>query len=200
MHQIEDYFVIISQTSLNQKISEEMIKELISNLNTHEKESHIGNVLLIIDATAIAGITHLKACILNALHAFKQKTNITKAINTEILLYISGYRQISRAIKEVGMNVNSEDLITIQLIPKSKFNNSMIFDFKNFINSLKILTKKFQKDVESLPLLNENKIIRMLSITKEEIDLFTIGKPKSFRKIAIEKLAIEKSAMLNLIK
>ncbi|HUU76935.1 MAG TPA: KEOPS complex subunit Cgi121 [candidate division Zixibacteria bacterium] len=200
MHQIEDYFVIVSQASLNQKFSEKMIKELVSKLNVHEKELHTGNVLLIIDAIAIAGITHLKACILNALHAFKQKTNITKAINTEILLYISGYRQISRAIKEVGMNVNSEDLITIQLIPKSKFNNKMIFDFENFINSLKILTKKFHKDVESLPLLNEDKIIRMLNITKEEIDLFTIGKSKSFRKIAIEKLAIEKSAMLNLIK
>ena len=201
MHQIEEHKAIFTHYRLNKELTKKEVDSLVTTILTKEKElSKDGIILLVIDASAIAGINHLKSCILNALHAFEEKTNIAKTINAEILLYISGYRQISRAIKEVGVNTRTTNLLTIQLIPNSNFQDKFITNFNRFFDVLKIQIHLIEEDVDEIPLLDEKKIIRLLEITPTEINLYSNEKSKKSREQAIEKIAIEKSALLNLLK
>ena len=201
MHQIEDYNAEFTHIELTKKLTEKEVDKLVAAILAKEKELTSSNIiLLLIDASAIAGINHLKACILNALHAFQQQTNITKTVNVEILLYISGYRQISRAIEEVGVNTKTTNLLAIQLIPKSKFQDNSFTNLNLLLNELNIQMNLILEDVNEIPLINEQKIIQLLEITPTEIDLYRNDNTDLSRKLAIERIAIEKSALLNLIK
>jgi len=51
----------------------------------------------------VAGAEHLFFASLNALNAFKQKTNLCKGLPMEILLFASAQRQIKNAIEELGL-------------------------------------------------------------------------------------------------
>jgi len=59
------------------------------------------------DAKLIAGWQHLYFAALNALKAFKNKTNISKNLAVECLLYASAQRQIKAALDLVGIRRNS---------------------------------------------------------------------------------------------
>jgi tRNA threonylcarbamoyladenosine modification (KEOPS) complex Cgi121 subunit len=55
------------------------------------------------DAILIATYQHLYFAILNALQAFKNKTNISKSLSMETMLYASAQRQIQKAIQRCGI-------------------------------------------------------------------------------------------------
>jgi len=63
-----------------------------------------GNVCLqFFDASLVAGSEHLHFAALNALNAFKSKTNISSNLAMETLLYASAQRQIKEAVKLIGI-------------------------------------------------------------------------------------------------
>jgi len=68
------------------------------------------------DAKLIAGWQHLYFAALNALKAFKNKTNISKNLAVECLLYASAQRQIRTALDLVGIRQNSSR-IGVLIIP-----------------------------------------------------------------------------------
>lgn len=51
----------------------------------------------------IAGKEHLEIAVINAVHAFKIGTNISKSLAMETLLYASAQRQIDVAISNIGV-------------------------------------------------------------------------------------------------
>ena len=63
----------------------------------------------------VAGAEHLFFASLNALNAFKQKTNLCKGLPMEILLFASAQRQIKNAIEELGLKHSPSKLALVAL-------------------------------------------------------------------------------------
>ncbi len=72
-------------------------------LKAYRKENHHGVELQFFDAGLIATGEHLYFAVLNALQAFHNKTNISKSLAVETMLYASAQRQIQKAIRLCGI-------------------------------------------------------------------------------------------------
>ena len=64
------------------------------------------------DASLIATSRHLYFAVLNALQAFQNKTNISKRLAVETMLYASAQRQIQRAIQRCGIKPQTQNMAT----------------------------------------------------------------------------------------
>jgi tRNA threonylcarbamoyladenosine modification (KEOPS) complex Cgi121 subunit len=69
--------------------------------------------LQFLDADLIATQEHLYFAVLNALQAFRSKTNISKAIAMETMLYASAKRQIQKAIETIGINSQTKRMAVV---------------------------------------------------------------------------------------
>jgi len=65
------------------------------------------------DADLIATFEHLYFAALNALAAFKAKTNISKSPAMETMLYASALRQILKAIERTGIKRESQNMAVL---------------------------------------------------------------------------------------
>jgi tRNA threonylcarbamoyladenosine modification (KEOPS) complex Cgi121 subunit len=65
------------------------------------------------DADLIATGQHLYFAVLNALEAFKNKTNLSKSIAMETMLYASAQRQIQRAIQQSGIKPETTKMAVV---------------------------------------------------------------------------------------
>ena len=65
------------------------------------------------DAKLVAGWQHLYFATLNALKAFKNKTNISKNLAVECLLYASARRQIKVALNLMGIRQDSSQVAVL---------------------------------------------------------------------------------------
>jgi KEOPS complex subunit Cgi121 len=65
------------------------------------------------DATSIAGWEHLYFAALNALNAFKNKQNISNSLAVEALLFASAQRQITKAVKMLGIRPESSQVAAL---------------------------------------------------------------------------------------
>lgn len=71
-------------------------------LKTHRKQVN-NTELQFFDADLVATEEHLYFAVLNALQAFRVKTNISKSVAVEVMLFASAQRQITRAIEHIGL-------------------------------------------------------------------------------------------------
>ncbi|MFH0896627.1 MAG: KEOPS complex subunit Cgi121 [Candidatus Bathyarchaeota archaeon] len=67
----------------------------------------------IVDATRVAGKSHLFFAFLNAKKSFEEKRALSENLTMETLLYASGSRQISRAIEMLGVKANTSKIAAI---------------------------------------------------------------------------------------
>jgi tRNA threonylcarbamoyladenosine modification (KEOPS) complex Cgi121 subunit len=65
------------------------------------------------DADLIATQEHLYFAVLNALQAFRSKTNISKSTAMETMLYASAKRQIQKAIDQIGIKFQTKDVAVV---------------------------------------------------------------------------------------
>jgi KEOPS complex subunit Cgi121 len=72
-------------------------------------------IIQFFNADLIATSQHLKFAVINALEAFKGKTNISKNLAVEIMLYASVQRQIQRAIEKIGASKDSQNVAVVVL-------------------------------------------------------------------------------------
>ena len=79
-------------------------------LKTNRKNTASNVNIQLFDADLIATSEHLYFAALNALQAFKTKTNISKSIAVETILYASAKRQIQKAIETIGVNPKTKCL------------------------------------------------------------------------------------------
>ncbi len=65
------------------------------------------------DADLIAAQEHLYFAALNALQAFRGKTNRSKTVAVETMLYASAQRQIQRAIERIGIKPQTQNMAVL---------------------------------------------------------------------------------------
>ncbi len=92
--------------NLNIKNSEEFVK-------TMRKELPENAWVQFFDAELVATWQHLYFAVLNALLAFKQKSNISKSVAMETMLYASAQRQIQKALDLMGVKCSSTDIAVV---------------------------------------------------------------------------------------
>ncbi|MCF2144117.1 MAG: hypothetical protein K9W42_10480 [Candidatus Heimdallarchaeota archaeon] len=198
---MDDHQVIVSSVRLLKPLSSKQVTTIISNLTREQKHQEQVTVLLLLDKDAVAGMLHLKACIHFALRSFTQQINIAKKIDAEIMLYLAGVRQINKAIPLVGISEKTRELLLVQLLDKTphKEDSTPFFDFGKFLTGLNIPFENHQDDIDSF---HPREYTRLLAIHHLDDALIELFSPQTTneRKVTIEKLVIEKSALLELQK
>lgn len=76
------------------------------------------------DAKRVAGPEHLYFAALNALNAFKKKTNISNSLAVEALLYASAQRQITKAVEMLGINQGSSEIAVLIMAENRQQNDA----------------------------------------------------------------------------
>jgi len=136
----------------------------------------------------IAGAEHLFFASLNALNAFKQKTNLCKGLPMEILLFASAQRQIKNAIEEFGLKESPGKLA---LVAVSKDRGKL----ENLLEMVLSLTKGKENE-GALNTWSKTKIEalkKVYSISERELTATTSAKTsieKALKNSIIERMAI----------
>jgi len=94
------------------------IKDITSFFGTVRRKAGDAHVQFF-DAELIAGWEHLYFAALNALNAFKNKTNISKGVAVETLLYASAQGQIEKAVKLLGIKPESSQ-VAVLIVAETK--------------------------------------------------------------------------------
>ena len=138
------------------------------------------------DAQLIAGWQHLYFATLNALKAFKNKTNISKNLSVECLLYASAQRQIRIALNLIGIRQNLSK-IAVLVVADDK---SVIA--KSLIKISKLVPGKRDDSVLDLSKEKTVHIRRLFSISDTELaaKLEEGGERKALSDLVIEHVAI----------
>jgi tRNA threonylcarbamoyladenosine modification (KEOPS) complex Cgi121 subunit len=160
------------------------------------------NAMLFLNYNSIAGINHLQSCILFALEGFQQKTNIANKLGVEIMLFLSSQRQIVKGIKLVGLDYKTKKISFVIIVDEEKsemkFTKNIIKEWLN--DELQLPIKEFfQGFMTDISPESKNLILTNLGISETEIEALGFTKSTIPSK-ELEKLAIEKSALLNLEK
>ncbi len=107
-HQLEEYGKTIEITGyrgISFLVAEAYLKANRKQTQRYE--------LQFFDADLIASFEHLYFAALNALAAFKTKTNISKSFAMETMLYASAQRQIQKAIEYAGIKPESQNMAVL---------------------------------------------------------------------------------------
>jgi tRNA threonylcarbamoyladenosine modification (KEOPS) complex Cgi121 subunit len=155
-------------------------------LKTNRKQTKQNVDIQIFDAELIATQEHLYFAVLNALQAFKNKTNLSKSPAMETILYASAQRQIQRAIERCGIKPQTKNMALI----------IMGDDPKQIKNALDTVTKSVGSEPDGSVLemtkIKEAKIRKVFEISNEELKILEIGNQKK----AMANLVIERVALL----
>lgn len=152
-------------------------------LKIHRKQ--ISQVeLQFFDAEIIATEEHLYFAILNALQSFKMKTNISKSIAMETMLYASTKRQIQKSIEHIGVKMGRNNLAVV-IVGEDK---------KQVEDQLQILTECFGSipDGSVLQLTSEKipKIQVAFQVTQQEMQTQKGSAEKALVNLLIEHMAL----------
>ena len=82
-------------------------------LRAKRKETQLSIELQFFDADLVATQQHLYFAVLNALEAFRNKTNISKSLAVEAMLYASAQRQIRKAIQRCGIKPETTSMAVV---------------------------------------------------------------------------------------
>jgi tRNA threonylcarbamoyladenosine modification (KEOPS) complex Cgi121 subunit len=138
------------------------------------------------NADLIATREHLHFAVLNALQAFKDKTNISKSPAMETMLYAAMQRQIQGAIQKIGINRVSQN-VAVVILGKDKGQVELALMVVSSFFGVKpdesVLEFTAQKQVA---------IKERFQITENEIKTVTKGDTAK----AIVNLIIEREALL----
>jgi tRNA threonylcarbamoyladenosine modification (KEOPS) complex Cgi121 subunit len=155
-------------------------------LKTHRKESRVVDIQFF-DAEIIATTEHLYFATVNALQAFKEKTNASKNVAVEILLYVSAQRQIQKAINLCGIKQETNNMAVVMVGENINQIESALDDITDCVGkwpdeSALVISKK-----------KEKKIMATYGIKNKELATVIIG---GQRLKAIVDLVIERMALL----
>jgi tRNA threonylcarbamoyladenosine modification (KEOPS) complex Cgi121 subunit len=156
-------------------------------LKTNRKQPSQNVDIQFFDAELIAAQEHLYFAVLNAMQAFKNKTNLSKSPAMETMLYASAQRQIQKAILRTGIKPQTHKMAIVIVGD----------DPKQIEIALKIVTESMgtEPDERVLDLTKnkETKIKKTFGITDEELKIFENGDQKK----AITNLVIERVALIS---
>jgi len=87
-------------------------------LELSEIDRLLGTTTQVFDASAVAGKTHLVSGTLSALTAQAEERNFTQSLKLEVLCHVASDKQITRALKKVGIAPRTKELVFV-VIDKS---------------------------------------------------------------------------------
>ncbi len=155
-------------------------------LKANRKQTQQNVDIQFFDAQLIATQEHLYFAALNALQAFKNKTNLSKSPAMETMLYASAQRQIQKAIEHCGIKPQTDSMAVV-IIGE---------DPKQIQNALQAVTKSVGREPDERVLemtkAKEAKIRKAFEITDAELKTLDNGNQKK----AIINLVIERVALL----
>ncbi len=131
--------------------------------------------LQIIRLDYVASKEHILSALWHALKSFENQRNISRSLETELLLYLSGQRQIKQAIELMGIQTPS-DKAALVIVSTEEFKNvidSILSDLNVIRNpavSLDLTKEKKELIKDTLPLGSnfqsfEDKILQMVALT-----------------------------------
>jgi tRNA threonylcarbamoyladenosine modification (KEOPS) complex Cgi121 subunit len=152
-------------------------------LKTHRKQAAQVE-LQFFDAGLVATEEHLYFAVLNALQAFRSKTNISKSVAMETMLFASAQQQIQKSIEHIGVKPQSKNLAVIIVSE----------DIPKIEAELEALTDCFgtQPDASVLQLTGDKqkRIRAAFEITEEEIKTENSPIEKAIMNLVIEHVAL----------
>lgn len=152
------------------------------------KQSFAGVIFQIFDAEKVAGKAHIKFAVLNALKAFKIGKNISKNLPVEVMLYVSGQRQIEKALKMVGISSKTKNLILIVFKVSSEIAFKVLDEVCRLVGG-KINDRVIEVNCKKIETIKRTFEISNIEIETQMFDNITLEE-------AIEKLVIERVALL----
>ncbi|MGD0643700.1 MAG: KEOPS complex subunit Cgi121 [Candidatus Bathyarchaeia archaeon] len=156
-------------------------------LKTNRKETKQNIDIQFFDARLIATYEHLYFAILNALQAFQNKTNISKSLAMETMLYASAQRQIQKAIQRCGIKPETTSMAVIIIVENPT-------ELKAVLQAVTACVGvEPDERVLEMSIVKEKKIKETFQITDEELKI--VMKNEN-REEAIVNLVIERVALL----
>jgi KEOPS complex subunit Cgi121 len=140
------------------------------------------------DANVIAGEQHLLFATLNALTAFEQGYRISENLAVEILLYASGQRQISKAIKLIGLTSNTSEIAVAFVTATPEDAEKMVANISKTVPGVRD---------DSVLGFQEGKVERLINAFRvTDRELKAIKKDTESPWDSLVKIIIERSALL----
>ncbi len=160
------------------------VDSFLKNIESFEKDHDV--VIQAFNANLIFGEKHLISAVEHAIRAIKRKTNTTKSLGMEILLYASGERQLKLAIPKMGVK-KGKNSVAFTLVNRIGENDVKISD--NLITELLkgLSLKRNDKVLEG-----SSKTLKKFGISDDEVG--TVTKDK------YGNIILEKVAMVDIIK
>jgi len=137
-------------------------------------QGHEGCTIQLLNAQGIAGEKHLLQATLQALKAFDKNENMAKDLGLEICVRASAQRQISRALKILGVKEGKNEICVVAV--------DCDRDVLNRIEE--VLGTRHDETLSA----DENALKKLYKISNEEIK--SVG--------GVERVLIERTALLNL--
>lgn len=141
-------------------------------------------IIQVFNAEKIYGKTHLLSAVHHAIRSEEEKRMVTRSIEMELFLYISGERQLKIAIPKMGIHsgLNNIAIIIIHRLKPNKNNKDILHMFFSHMHIT-------QNDIVLNGTINT---LRYFGISQEEIN--TVSEQR------YEKLILEKIAIIDIIK
>ncbi|MGA2681661.1 MAG: KEOPS complex subunit Cgi121 [Candidatus Bathyarchaeia archaeon] len=99
-------------------------------LKESRKRTRLKVEMQFFDANVIASYRHLYFAVLNALQAFQNKTNLSRSLAVETMLYASAQRQIQKAIQRCGIKPQTANMATTIIGEKPGEIRAMVGEIK----------------------------------------------------------------------
>lgn len=146
--------------------------------------------LQLVKAGLIAGPEHLRFAARNAMHSFKSKKPRSKSLAVEYLLYLSCQRQISKAIRFLGVEPADDQIVLVALS-----------DSKDALAELETASRTLLGEPDDRLVEIESKrklanIQRSYGISKREMEAARFEKEADEQ--VVKRLIVERSALLDL--
>ena len=160
--------------------AEEFLREI-------RKEKQEKTAVQFLNAELVATWQHLYFAVLNALMAFRNKSNTSKSVAMEIMLYASAQRQIRKAIELIGVKRDTLNIAVVIVGENSGKVQAVLSEVSKLIGA--------EPDEEVLKM-SENKmqsVCRAFDITEKELG--TVMKENNLEQAVVD-LVIERMALL----
>jgi tRNA threonylcarbamoyladenosine modification (KEOPS) complex Cgi121 subunit len=180
LYQIEEYGKHVEITAFNYISFEKAEAFLKANRKQTQQLD-----LQFFDADLIATQEHLYFAVLYALQAFRFKTNFSKTVAMETMLYASAKRQIQKAIKAIGINTQTKRMAVVIVGEDPKGIERLCDTLSGYISS--------EPDDSFLNLTKEKraKIQEVFEICPKELETETDGESeKTLVDLVIEHIAL----------
>ncbi|WP_295721805.1 KEOPS complex subunit Cgi121 [uncultured Methanobrevibacter sp.] len=133
------------------------IPDILEEVNNLKDQCCDGCVIQLLDARAVGGRKHVLHGTIQAIQAFNRGTNLANDLGIEICIRISAQRQISKALKLLGLYEGEMDICIVMIDCPDYFIDQLndMFDkdnsiFEADIPYLKSIYKISDKELESI--------------------------------------------------